>query len=278
MSHLIVLSPASNQGQRVDLAEGKVVVGRAPTSDIRFAEPDVSRTHAALWRQGGAVFIEDLGSSGGTFVNEEQVTGRRALRDGDVVAFASSVRLRYSAGEAVGDETRVSDGPAVGLAPSSSPPPAASVRYDIGSQSAGAISNVGHNQYNYNSYVAQISQQRENFLREIAATRTKARWLVWSGFVLFVVGFGLFAAGVLGFIGQVTDAVESGDVGPPEDPFGRDIGGIPSGLLGWAIAAIGMLLIVVGIVLHIVATSRRRRVDRELPVPPPWPGSGQWEG
>jgi hypothetical protein len=276
MPYLIVLSPAANQGQRVDLAEGNLVVGRAPSSDVRFAEPDVSRRHAVLWRQGGAVFIEDLGSSGGTFVNEEQVTGRRVLRDGDVVAFASSVRLRYGAGEAVGDETRVSDGPLVGSAPSLSAASPPEVRYDIGSQSAGAISNVGHNQYN--SYVAQISQQRENFLREIAATRTKARWLVWSGFLLFVVGFGLFAAGVLGFIGQVTDAVESGDVGPPEDPFGRDIGGIPSGLLGWAIAAIGALLLVVGIVLHIVATSRRRRVDRELSVPPPWPGAGQWEG
>ena len=56
--------------------------------------------------------------------------------------------------------------------------------------------------------------------------------------------------------------------------FGPDIGGLPSALFGWALAALGMLLLVVGIVLHIVATSRRRRVDRELPVPPPWPGTG----
>jgi FHA domain len=274
--YLVVLSPAPSQGQRFDLTVGDLVVGRAPTSDIRFAEPDVSRRHAALRRQGGAVFIEDLGSSGGTFVNEEQVTARRALQDGDVVAFASSVRLRYGAGEAVGGETQVSDGPLVGSAPPSSAVRAPTVRYDIGSQAAGTISNVGHNQYN--SYVAHVSQQRENFLREIAATRTKARWLVWSGFLLFVVGFGLFAAGVLGFIGDVSDAVESGNVGPPDDPFGQDIGGVPSGLLGWAIAAIGALLVVVGIVLHIVATSRRRRVDRELAVPPPWQGAGQWEG
>jgi hypothetical protein len=34
-----------------------------------------------------------------------------------------------------------------------------------------------------------------------------------------------------------------------------------------------MLLIIVGIVLHIVATSRRRRIDRELPAGP-WPGAG----
>ena len=87
-------------------------------------------------------------------------------------------------------------------------------------------------------------------------------------------GFGLFAAGVLGFLKQAGSAVQSGDAGPPTSPFGPKIAGIPSGLLGWALAALGMLLLVVGIVLHIVATSRRRRVDRELPAPPPWQGAG----
>jgi hypothetical protein len=114
---------------------------------------------------------------------------------------------------------------------------------------------------------------RDNFLREIAATRTKARWLVWTGFLAFVVGFALFAAADLGFLKQVSTDIQTGSTDPPVSPFGRDIAGIPSGLLGWALAALGMLLLVVGIVLHIVATSRRKRVERELPVPAPWPGS-----
>jgi hypothetical protein len=61
---------------------------------------------------------------------------------------------------------------------------------------------------------------------------------------------------------------------PPTDPLGRPIFGIPSGLLGWAIAAIGAVMLVIGIVLHIVATSRRRRVDREYPMPVLWPPNG----
>jgi hypothetical protein len=83
--------------------------------------------------------------------------------------------------------------------------------------------------------------------------------------LLFVAGFGLFAAGVLGFL----DAVGSGSINPSTNPFGSDIGGVPSGLIGWAMAALGMLLVIVGIVLHVVATSRRRRVDREYPLAPP---------
>ena len=150
------------------------------------------------------------------------------------------------------------------------------VRYDVDRQDAGVIKNVARDPYN--AYVHQV-QQRENFLREIAATRTKARWLVWTGLALFVVGFGLFAASILRFMTQASHAVSSGNVGPPVDPFGQEVGGIPSGLLGWAIAAVGMLLVVVGIVLHIVATSRRRRVDREQPVPyPMWQRPGQWGG
>jgi hypothetical protein len=139
-----------------------------------------------------------------------------------------------------------------------------STQYNINQPRAGILNIVGRDQYN--RYV----QHRENFLREIAATKTKARWLVWTGFVAFVVGFGIFAAGILGFLKQAGSAVQTG--GGVTSPFGPDVGGVPSGLIGWALGALGMLLLVVGIVLHIVATSRRRRVDRELPVPPPWPG------
>ena len=129
-----------------------------------------------------------------------------------------------------------------------------------------------------NTYVQHINQQRENFFREIAATRTKARWLVWTGSLLFIIGFGLFAAGVLGFIKQAGDAANGSDIGRSVSPFGRQVAGIPLGVLGWALAALGALLLVVGIVLHIVATSRRKRVDRDLPVPPPWQAPAHWEG
>ena len=58
------------------------------------------------------------------------------------------------------------------------------------------------------------------------------------------------------------------------NPFGRSVDGIPSGLFGWTMGALGMVLIIGGTVLHIVATSRRKRVDRELSVSSPWLGAG----
>ena len=121
------------------------------------------------------------------------------------------------------------------------------------------LSSVSGDQYSSN--IQHVIEQREKALRKVAATRTRARWLIWTGLLDFVVGFGLLAAADLRFIKAISDAVQNGNETPPtESPFG---------LLGWAVAAIGILLLVIGIVLHIIAIARRRRIDRDLPVPQP---------
>jgi hypothetical protein len=54
--------------------EGWVMVGRAQTSDIVLDEQFVSSTHARLVPRGQFYFVEDLGSTNGTWVNDRQVT------------------------------------------------------------------------------------------------------------------------------------------------------------------------------------------------------------
>ena len=78
------------------------------------------------------------------------------------------------------------------------PPAEAAVVHQIDEQRAGVINNVDRDQYI--SHVQYVNQQRENFLREVAAIKTKARWLAWTGFLMFVVGFAIFAAADLSFI------------------------------------------------------------------------------
>jgi hypothetical protein len=265
--YLVTLDSGTGQARRIPLTREHLVVGRATTSDIRFDDEHVSRTHASLRQKGGRVWVQDLGSSGGTFVNGQPVTAAQELISGDVVSFAT-VQLRFAAAGESRDETTAlprQDARVVSRPTSDTRPP---VRYDIGGQSAGSISNVGRDQYH--SYVQQVTHQRQSFLREIAATRTKARWLIWIGLAMVVAGFGLFAAGVLNFIGQASNADLNSDISAPVDP---------AGLLGWAMGALGTFVLVVGIVLHVVATSRRKRVDREFPVPrPPRQVPGQWGG
>lgn len=253
---LVVLAPEVIRGRQIELAADYLTVGREPTCDVCLDDPHVSRTHAALERRDGTVYVQDLGSSGGTFVNGNPAKSAE-LHQGDVVTFAT-VRARFEAAPSVSAETQAM------------PTQAGPVRYEIGQQEAQVISNVGRDQYN--AQVQQVIQRRDSFMREIAGTKTKARWLVWLGLLLSVVGFAMFAAADLNLLKQISsDFGSNGSPAPPSDPFGRPILGIPSGLLGWAIGAIGGLMLVIGIVLHIVATSRRKRVERDYPLPMPWP-------
>jgi adenylate cyclase len=70
-----------------DLRDGvPLIVGRAPTCDLPVFDPTISRRHAELTSDGGAVVVRDLGSSNGTFVNGMK-TSNALLAVNDTVAF-----------------------------------------------------------------------------------------------------------------------------------------------------------------------------------------------
>jgi hypothetical protein len=84
----IILVVEDEAGTRsvVPFADDAIVVGRAAEGvTFRLTDRDVSRRHARFLRLNGAVFVEDLGSLTGTRVNGERISGRRRLRDGDLV-------------------------------------------------------------------------------------------------------------------------------------------------------------------------------------------------
>ena len=61
--------------------EGWITVGRAASSDIVLDEQFVSSTHARLVPRGQFYYVEDLGSTNGTFLNEKQVTDAQLKMD-----------------------------------------------------------------------------------------------------------------------------------------------------------------------------------------------------
>ena len=56
-------------GRAMDLADNRVVVGRAEDADVVLPEPEVSRRHALVVRQSRRAWIQDLGSINGTWLN-----------------------------------------------------------------------------------------------------------------------------------------------------------------------------------------------------------------
>jgi pSer/pThr/pTyr-binding forkhead associated (FHA) protein len=71
----------------LSLIGDRVTIGRRPSNDVALDwDSEVSRTHAALERAGDDWTLVDDGlSHNGTYVGGERVTGRRRLRDGDVI-------------------------------------------------------------------------------------------------------------------------------------------------------------------------------------------------
>jgi pSer/pThr/pTyr-binding forkhead associated (FHA) protein len=94
----------------IEEARGELWIGRSPSADISLPwDTEVSKLHAQLEFVGGECTLVDDGlSRNGSFVNEERVSGRRRLRDGDIVRVGRSSVLFRAPAEAAGESTVVS--------------------------------------------------------------------------------------------------------------------------------------------------------------------------
>jgi diguanylate cyclase (GGDEF)-like protein len=85
-------------GKRATIGRGAFQIGRSSKNELPIDQESVSRHHARITSsQGRSYLIEDLGSTNGTFVNDERVTERRPLRDGDQIRVGRSI-LKFMSG------------------------------------------------------------------------------------------------------------------------------------------------------------------------------------
>jgi len=90
-ARLRILEPAGHKGEVYALTD-ETTVGRGGGCAIVLPEDQfVSTVHARLFRRGEGLYVEDLGSRNGTFVNGEPVQAPRRLRRGDRVQFGETV-------------------------------------------------------------------------------------------------------------------------------------------------------------------------------------------
>ena len=87
---LKVLEPADRRGQLFDLAD-EVTLGRAAGCGVRVDDSYTSSIHARLYRQNGALWVEDLGSTNGTWVNAEKIGSTTKLGKGDLLQVGGTV-------------------------------------------------------------------------------------------------------------------------------------------------------------------------------------------
>jgi pSer/pThr/pTyr-binding forkhead associated (FHA) protein len=89
----LVLKKVSN-GQDVPIS-GLIRVGRSEESNVRLLEDKTSRNHALISTDGAQVFVEDLGSANGTFVNDRRIAAKTKVK------LSAGDRLRFDIEEFV---------------------------------------------------------------------------------------------------------------------------------------------------------------------------------
>jgi pSer/pThr/pTyr-binding forkhead associated (FHA) protein len=89
--YLRVIEPAQHEGQTYDL-DDELTIGRSPGCGVPTPDDIYTSTlHARLFRQSDHLWVEDLGSTNGTFVNSEKITKPHRLGKGDVLQVGSTV-------------------------------------------------------------------------------------------------------------------------------------------------------------------------------------------
>jgi pSer/pThr/pTyr-binding forkhead associated (FHA) protein len=88
--HLKVIEPENYRGQVYDLSD-EITVGRAPGCGVHVEDAYTSNLHARVYRREGAVWVEDLGSTNGTWVNAEKINGPTRLGRGDLLQVGGTV-------------------------------------------------------------------------------------------------------------------------------------------------------------------------------------------
>jgi pSer/pThr/pTyr-binding forkhead associated (FHA) protein len=79
---LVIRSGGGRAGEAFNLAGEKLTIGRSPDAEIFLDDVTVSRNHALLVRRRDGLYIDDLGSLNGTYVNRRRIESHR-LQNGD---------------------------------------------------------------------------------------------------------------------------------------------------------------------------------------------------
>lgn len=87
---LVVVEPPEEVGRSFALGE-ELTVGRAAGCQVTLDDTYVSQLHARIFQRDGELFVEDLGSTNGTYLNRAKVSGPMPMKPGDRLQVGSVV-------------------------------------------------------------------------------------------------------------------------------------------------------------------------------------------
>jgi diguanylate cyclase (GGDEF)-like protein len=84
-------------GRKYNLEQANIVIGRSSKCDVQIDQESVSRNHAKIINAGKSIILRDLGSTNGTYVND-QLIDEYVLRDGDFIKIGRTIFKFLSGG------------------------------------------------------------------------------------------------------------------------------------------------------------------------------------
>lgn len=103
MSAVLVVSTNKVQVRKFELDEPSVSIGRSQQCELVLSDPELSREHCRVFREGGTYKVEDKGSRNGTEVNGKVIGEPQPLQDGDVINLGDYQLTFYSTDTGLGD-------------------------------------------------------------------------------------------------------------------------------------------------------------------------------
>ncbi len=94
--HLLIVREGADEGETYRLQEMVCTLGRSADNTIVLDSSQISRHHAQIRLMRSGTILEDLGSTNGTFLNEQPVTHPRQLKPGDLIRLADYIVLEYA--------------------------------------------------------------------------------------------------------------------------------------------------------------------------------------
>lgn len=97
VQYQLVMHSGPTPGKTFPMEGDVLTIGRDAGNQIVINDGEVSRKHTQFVSQGGKYVVSDLGSTNGTFVNGQRITGQHVLQPGEVISLGEQISLLFEA-------------------------------------------------------------------------------------------------------------------------------------------------------------------------------------
>jgi DNA-binding winged helix-turn-helix (wHTH) protein len=92
---VLIIRDENQPAQQLPMPKDEVTIGRDEECEITIDNRNISRQHIRIYKEADRFFVQDLDSKNGTWVNNQQLKGRRELQNNDEIRLAASTYIQF---------------------------------------------------------------------------------------------------------------------------------------------------------------------------------------